>query len=224
MELSASTREILGKKVKVLRRQGLTPANLFGNKVEPLTLQCDTAELQRLLAHGGRTGIISLKLDKQKKNRNVMVREIQREPRSGKLLHVDFYQVKMDEKVRVDIPIITIGEAPALKQKDNYLAQELNELSIECLPDVIPNHVEIDISILEEADQSIHVRDIILDEGITVHSTPEQLVVKISTRFAEKEEIEEEEEEIEGEVEAEGEPTAEAEAPAEDKGEGSSDS
>ncbi len=224
MEISANTREILGKKVKVLRRQGLTPANLFGNKIEPLTLQCDTAELQRLLTHGGRTGIISLTLDKQKKSRNVMVREIQREPRTGRLLHVDFYQVKMDEKVRVNIPIVTIGEPPALKQKENYLAQELNELSIECLPDVIPNQIEVDVSTLEESDQSIHVEDITLDEGITVHNTPDQLVVKISTRFAEKEEIEEVEEEIEGEVEAEGEPGAEGEAPAEDKGEGSSDS
>lgn len=219
MELLASTREIIGKKVKVLRRQGLTPANLFGNKIEPLTLQCDTFELQRLLTHGGRTGIISLKLDKQKKTRNVMVREIQREPRTGKLLHVDFYQVKMDEKIRVDIPILTIGEPPALKQKENYLAQELNELSIECLPDVIPNHIEVDVSILEEADQSIHVGDIILGEGITVHNAPEQLVVKISTQFVEKEA--EVEEEIEGEGEAEGELAAEAEAPAEDRGDDS---
>jgi large subunit ribosomal protein L25 len=224
MELSANTREILGKKVKVLRRQGLTPANLFGNKIEPMTLQCDTVELQRLLTHGGRTGIISLKLEKQKKTRNVMVREIQREPRTGKLLHVDFYQVKMDEKIRVNIPIVTIGEPPALKQKENYLAQELNELSIECLPDAIPNQIEVDVSILEEADQSIHVGDITLAEGLTIHNTPEQLVVKISTRFAEKEEIEEAEEEIEGEFEAEGEPAAEAGAPAEDKGADSSES
>ncbi|MFC1900468.1 50S ribosomal protein L25 [Chloroflexota bacterium] len=224
MELTANTREILGKKVKLLRREGLTPTNLFGNKIEPLTLQCDTAELQRILTHGGRTGIITLKLDKQKITRNVMVREIQREPRSGQLLHVDFYQVKMDEKIRLDIPIVTIGEAPALKAKDNYLAQELNNLSIECLPDAIPNRIEVDVSELDEAEQSIFVSDIILGEGITIMNTPDQLVVKISTQFVEKEiEVEEE---VEGEVEAEGEgePGAEGEAPAEGRSGDSSDS
>ena len=223
MELTAHNREILGKKVKVLRRQGITPANLFGNKIEPLSLQCDTVELQRLLAHGGRTGIITLKLDKQKKTRNVMVREIQREPRTGKLIHVDFYQVKMDEKIRVDIPIISIGEAPALKQKENYLAQELNELTIECLPDIIPNQIEVDVSELAESDDSIHVSDINLGEGITIVNTPDQLIVKISTQYVEKE-IEAEEEELEVEVEGEAEPGAEAESQAGETADDSRDS
>ncbi len=210
MELAANTREITGKKVKVLRRQGITPVNLVGHKVQPLTLQCDTSQLQKILAQTGKTGLISLKLDTAKRPRNVMVREVQREPRTGALLHVDFYQVKMDEKIRVEVPIVPIGEAPALKQKENYLAQELNNLTIECLPDEIPGRIEIDISNLEEADQSIHVEDISLDEGVTVINTPDQLIAKISTRFIEKEIEEEEEVEVEEGVEA----VAEGEAPA----------
>ncbi|MFC1920629.1 50S ribosomal protein L25 [Chloroflexota bacterium] len=214
MELVANAREIKGKKVKVLRRQGLTPVNLFGSKVEPLPLQCDTSELQRILTRGGKTGVIDLKLDKIKQTRNVMVREIQREPRSGQLLHVDFYQVNMAEKIRVDVPIITIGEAPALKQKDNYLAHELNNLTVECLPHEIPSRVEIDVSELTEADQAIHVEDINLGETITIITPPDQLVVRISTQFVEKEiEVEEEAEDI-----------AEATAEGEEKEEGSSDS
>jgi len=218
MELAANTREIRGKKVKVLRRQGITPVNLFGHKVEPLTLQCDSSQLQRILTQTGKTGLISLKLDKAKRTRNVMVREVQREPRSGALLHVDFYQVKMDEKIRVEVPIVPIGEAPALKQKENFLAQELNDLTVECLPDEIPSRIEIDISALEEAEQSIHVEDLSLDESVTIINTPDQLIAKISTRFIEKEveeEAEVEEEEITGEA-----PVAEEEQQAE----GSADS
>ncbi|MFC2056994.1 50S ribosomal protein L25 [Chloroflexota bacterium] len=186
MELVANTREILGKKVKVLRRQGITPVHLFGRNVEPMPLQCDTTELRHVLAQAGKTGIVGLKLDKVKKPRSVMVREVQKEPRTGELLHVDFYQVRMEEKIRVEVPIVLVGEAPALKSKENFLAQGLNTLTIECLPDEIPSRVELDLGSLNEVEQAIHVEDIVLDENITVLNNPEQLVAKISAGFVEK--------------------------------------
>jgi len=191
MDLSANTREILGKKVKVLRRQGITPVHLYGNNIEPLPLQCETAELKQVLARTGGTGLINLKVGKARKTRNVMAREIQREPRTDELLHVDFYQVRMEEKIRVEIPIVTIGEAPALKAKENFLAHELTNLTVECLPDEIPNRVEIDLSSLTEVEQTIYVKDIELPKEIAVLTNPEQMVVKISAGFVEKE-VEEE--------------------------------
>jgi large subunit ribosomal protein L25 len=214
MELTAHTREIKGKKVRFLRRQGITPAHIFGHGVEPVPLQCDTAELKKVLSQAGTTGIVGLKLDKAKKLRNVMVREVQKEPRTGELLHVDFYQVRMEEKLKVEVPIVITGEAPALRLKENFLSHELTSLTVECLPDAIPGRVEVDVSNLEEADQGIHVGDISLGEEITVLNNPEQLVAKISTRYIEKEE---EVEEVEAEVEAEAEGEApEAAAPAEE--------
>ena len=192
MELSATTREILGRKVRFLRRQGITPAHLFGHNVESVALQCDTAQLKRVLAQTGQTRLISLKLDKAKKPRNVVVHEVQREPCTRELLHVDFYQVSMAEKIRVEVPIVPVGEAPALKLKENFLIQELNSLSVECLPDEIPNSVELDMGSLTEVKQAIHVKDITLDEGITVLNNPEQLVVKISARHVVEEVVEEE--------------------------------
>ncbi|MFC1941115.1 50S ribosomal protein L25 [Chloroflexota bacterium] len=210
IELQADTREILGKKVRFLRRQGITPVHIFGHNVESLALQCDSAQLRRVLAQTGQTGLISLKLDKVKEPRNVMVREIQREPGTGELLHIDFYQVRMEEKIRVDIPIILVGEAPALKSKENFLAQELNSLTVECLPDGIPPSVELDISSLEEVEQAIRVKDISLDEGITILNDPEQLVVRISVRRVEKVEVA-------AEVEAEVEDEAPEEAPVPEK-------
>jgi len=192
MELIASNREILGKKVRFLRRQGVTPVHLFGHNIESMALQCDTGQLQRVLVQTGRTGLISLKLDEAKKPRNVMVRGVQRESRTGELLHVDFYQVSMVEKIRVEVPIIPVGEAPALKLKENFLAQELNSLTIECLPDEIPNRVELDLASLTESGQAIHVKDIVLGDGIAVLNNPEQLVAKISARTIEKLVVEEE--------------------------------
>ena len=189
MELEAKTREITGKKVKTLRRQGITPLNLFGHKIEPMTLQCDTLQLKNAMARTGTTGLLSLKIDNAKKPRSVMFREVQREPVTGELLHIDLYQVNMDEKVRVEVPIVITGEAPALRMKENYLAHELTSLFIECLPGKIPNRVEVDISSLAEAGQGVHVKDLNLGEGITIVNSPEQAVAKVSIRFVEKEEV-----------------------------------
>lgn len=200
MELLAHKREVLGKKVRFLRRQGITPVHLFGHNAETMPLQCDTAQLQHVLVRTGKTRLISLILDKEKKPRNVMVREVQREPRTDELLHVDFYQVSMEEKVRVEVPIVLVGEAPALRLKENFLAQDLNSLTVECLPDRIPNRIELDLSPLTETGQAIHVKDITLGDEITVLNNPEQLVAKISIRYVEKEVVVEK---VEAEVEAE---------------------
>lgn len=202
IELQTATRKILGKKVKFLRRQGVIPVHLFGHGVESLSLQSEAAQLQRVLAKAGKTKIVSLKLDKDKKPRNVMIRETQRDTLTGELLHVDFYQVRMTEKIQVDIPILLVGEAPALKSKDNMMAQELYNLTIESLPDKIPPSVELDVSSLAEAEQSIHVRDITLAEGITIINDPEHMVVKITSRPIETME-EAAEEEVIGEEAAE---------------------
>ncbi len=187
MELLANKREILGKKVRFLRRRGITPTNLFGHNVEPMPLQCDTVELRHILARAGRTGIVNLKLDDSNEPRNVMVREVQIEPRTGDLLHVDLYQISMEEKIRVEVPIILVGEAPALRIKENFLAHDLNSLTIECLPNKIPSRVEVDLSVLTESEQAIHVADIHLGDEITILNNPEQPVARISTGFVEKE-------------------------------------
>ena len=200
-ELLATTRQILGKKVKLLRRQGITPTHLFGHNVESVTLQCDTARLKHVLAQTGQTRLISLKIDEAKKPKNVVVREVQREPATRELLHVDFYQVNMTEKIRMEIPIVSLGEAPALKSKEHFLLQELSSLSVECLPDKIPNQVNIDLTSLTRVGQAIHVKDIILNTEGTILNNPEQLVAKISARRIE--EVEEVEEEVEASVEAE---------------------
>ncbi len=182
IELQATNREILGNKVRFLRRRGIIPIHLFGHNVESAALQCDVAQLQRVLAQAGKTSLINLKLDKAKKPRNVVVREIQRDTLSGELLHVDFYQVRMAEKIKVEIPIVLIGEAPALKSKENTLLRELSSLTIECLPDQIPANVEVDLSSLTEAEQAIRVNDVVLDEEITILNNPERIMVKISSR------------------------------------------
>ncbi|MFC2051862.1 50S ribosomal protein L25, partial [Chloroflexota bacterium] len=144
--------------------------------------------------------------------RNVVVREVQTEPRTGEALHIDFYQVKMAEVVKVDIPVVLVGEAPALKLKENTLVQELNTLAVECLPAKIPANVELDISSLTEPEQAVRVKDIGLDSDITVLNDPEVVVARISSRPMD--EIEEEEEvAVEEAVEADEEAAVSEEEP-----------
>ena len=119
-----------------------------------------------------------------------MVREVQKDWRTGGLVHVDFYQVKMMEKVRLDVPVVLIGEAPAAKFKENTLVQELKALTVECFPAKIPASIELDVGSLTEPEQAIRVRDIELDKEIALHNDPEMVVAKISTQRVE--EVEEE--------------------------------
>jgi large subunit ribosomal protein L25 len=139
-----------------------------------------------------------------------VIREFDRDWRKGQLLHVDFYQVKMEEKIKLEVPIVLIGEAPALKSKANMLEHELATLTIECLPAKIPSNVEVDVSSLTEPEQAIRIQDIILDKDITVHNHPDLVVAKISLRPVEKVEEKVEEEVVEAEAEAKEEVTGEA--------------
>ena len=213
LTLKAVPRDVLGKKTRFLRRQGITPTHLFGHNLKSLALQCDTAELQHLIAQAGRTRLISLKIDTDKQARSVFAREIQRDAITRQLLHVDFYQVRKGEKIAVEVPIVLVSEAPAMKGKGRMLVRGVTNLSIECLPDSVPPQIEIDLSSLEELEQAIYVRDIVLSPDITVHADSEQLVVKVSEVFMKEEEVVEEVvAEVEEGVEAEAEVPAEGEA------------
>ncbi len=214
LTLKATKREVLGKKTRFLRRQGSTPTHLFGHGLESLALQCGTASLQQIIAQAGKTRLISLEIEDDRQPRSMFIREIQREICTGALLHVDFYQIKMKEKIKAEVPIVLTGEAPALKEKGRTLIYGVPGLSIECLPDKLPPQVEVDLSTLEELDQTIYVRDITLGPDIALTTDPDQMVVKISAVHVEKVEEVEEVEEVEGAA-----AEAVAEAPAEEKAE-----
>ena len=187
LELKAQSREVLGKGVKVLRRQNITPLHLFGSGIESLALQSETALVEKSVSMAGETRLISLTVDKERKARPVLVRGIQKDPISRQILHVDLYQVKMGEKIGVEVPIVFVGEAPALQVKGNSLLQGLDALAIESLPDKIPSNVKLDISSLTEAGQSLRVKDIAVESGTTVTADPDLMVVIVVSRPEEKE-------------------------------------
>ena len=182
IELETTRREMLGKEVRFLRRQGIMPIHLFGHGVESLALQCDATSLQQTLSRAGQTRLINIKIHGEKKPRPVVVRGVHREPVRGGLLHVDFFQVSMKERVKINVPLILVGEAPILKSREHMIVQELNTLAVECLPASIPGSLELDVSSLSEPDQVLRVKDIEVNEDVAVQDDAELVVVRVILR------------------------------------------
>lgn len=181
IELKVEKRAVLGKKVKFLRNKGVVPVHLFGHNVESASLQGDAAVLGKVISQAGHTRLINLKVGKSEKARPVMVREVQKDAIKGNLLHVDFYEVNMAEKIKVEVPIVIVGESPALKIRENMLYQTLSSLHIECLPDKMPDRIPVDISSILEVDQSVHVRDVVLPD-ITILNDGDLSIAKVTLR------------------------------------------
>ncbi len=179
ISLELQKREASGNKNKALRRSGLTPAHLFGHGVKSQPLQGATAELEGVIRHAGRSKLIGLKIGEEKRARNVLVREVQRHPGTGLLLHVDFFQVRSKERMTVEVPVHVVGDAPVLQSKANTLVVDIARLNIECLPSRLPSRIDIDVSGLKESDDVVRVRDVKTAEGIVVLNDPELAVVKV---------------------------------------------
>jgi large subunit ribosomal protein L25 len=181
IELKVDKRQITGKKVRFLRNEGKIPVHLFGHNIDSLSLQGNATDLQKVIVQAGKTKLIELKIGKAQKTHNVMVREVQRDTIRGNLLHIDLYEVNMAEKIRVEVPIILVGESPALRIRENMLSQEMNSLTIECLPDKMPNKIEVDVSVITEADQAIRVKDMKLSD-VEILNEPDLVIAKVSIR------------------------------------------
>lgn len=180
-ELTVVPRTTLGKKVKALRRGGITPANVYGHKIASTAVQADTAELVHLLRASTRNAIIDLRLPGESKARPVIVREVERDPVSAEILHVDFYQVSMTEKMRAEVPVVLKGTSPAVSTFGGVLLQTLERVPVEALPADIPTQFEVDVTTLTELEQSFHVRDLRFDESkVTLHIDPDVVLARVA--------------------------------------------
>lgn len=191
-------RQLTGKKVRFLRREGMVPANVYGHGIKSLSLKCQEKELEAIIK-GGTSRIVMLDVEGDKKKRSVVIKNISYHPITQKIMHVDFYQVRMSQKMTAEIPLVLTGHAPALDYKENFLDHQLNEVSVECLPEKLPAHIEVDISGLKEAGQAINAADVTVPEGVTLLTPGEHIIVRIA--HAAKVELEAGEEEVVEEVE-----------------------
>lgn len=197
----ATHRDVIGKQVKALRREGKLPAVLYGHRIEPIPVSLDARDAGRVLPTVTSSLLVVVDVDGER--HNALVREKQRDPVHGNLLHVDFLVVSMTEKLRARVVIELEGDAPAIREFNGALVTGTEELEVECLPQDLPERFTVDLSVLKEIGDSIHVKDLQIPSGVEVLTDLEELVVLVTSQAAEEEEEEAEEEELEEEGEPE---------------------
>lgn len=190
--LEATKRQVTGKQVRHLRAEGVIPGVLYGPELESIPLQMNWLELRPTLRQAGGTHVIELNVDGEKYN--ALVREVQRSPLRGDVLHVDFYRVRMDVAIRTEIPIVLEGEARAIDEAGGIVNLEMTSIEVECLPGDLPSSIELDITGLKEVGDLMTVADLPEIAGVTYMADPEAIVIATTyLRAAEPEEEGEEE-------------------------------
>ena len=184
--LPAKTRSVLGKKVKLLRNSGLIPINLYGKGIENQSLEADAKQFNKIFHDAGVSSLISLIIENQKPIK-VLFKEPQMHYMTGTLTRVDMYQVNMKEKIRTELPIEYIGESIAVTENEGKLVTSLDKIEVECLPDDLVQHIEVDISKLTEFDQAVHVSELNIPAGIEVLTDPELVVCVVQAPLSEEE-------------------------------------
>jgi large subunit ribosomal protein L25 len=196
--LQAKNRNVIGKQVKALRRQGGLPAILYGS-IDPQPITLDAHGAERVLNSVTSSHLITIEVDGAP--HSVLVRERQRNPLTGHLIHVDFQVVSLTEKLRARVLLDLVGDAPAVKDHSGVLVTGLESLDVECYPQDLPERITIDLSILREIGDAIYVRDLNLPEAVEVLAEPEEMVILVTAPEAEP--VEEEEEVVVEAVEGE---------------------
>ncbi len=186
LSLKAQERTVLGKKVKALRREGLVPAHVFGNKVETEHVAVKAADFNKAYQQAGESGLIDLRIGEEKV-RPVLIRDVQIEPFKGELLHIDFYQVNLKEKVTVTVPVVLNGEeAEIVHSGEAVVIQPVNEIEVEALPTELPESIEVDITPLKAIGDSIFVSQLVVPEGVAILAEPEAVIAKLDSAVTEE--------------------------------------
>ncbi len=217
LELLIKMRSELGRNVKKIREQNLIPAVLYGHKVKNLNLSVNYNDFEKVYTEAGESTLIKLKIEdgESTKERVVLIHDVTRDAVSNYFIHIDFKQIKMDETITVEIPLIFVGESEAIKTDKGVLIKSIQNVEIEALPQDLIHEIEVDISVLKTFDDNIYVKDINVSDKIKLTADPEDVVASVTPPRTQEEleELEETPEESieEAEVEEKGKPKEEVE-------------
>lgn len=226
LTLTAKIRQILGRKVKKLRKKGILPAVLYGSKLkEVLPLEVDLKEFEKVYQEAGESTLITLEIEgpegpptkvlvggygaRKKEKSLVLIHEIEFDPLTDKLTHVDFYQPSLKEEVEVTVPLIFEGEAPAVKELGGTLVKNISEITVKALPQNLPHQIRVNIEKLKAFEDRFLIRDLEIPAGVKIMRNPEEIIAQVVPLEKVEEElekpIEEKVEEVEKVKEKEGE-------------------
>ena len=186
--LLAQKREAVGTKVAELRNKGLLPVVLYGPKIKNQTLKVDEKEFDKIYKIAGESSLITLRLDD--KNFQVLIHQTQKDPFSGKFLHVDFYQPLLTEETEASIPLVFDGEAPAVKELGGTLIKNIYEIDVKALPQNLPRAIKVNIEKLKTFEDSILIKDLIIPKDVEILKDLEEVVALVTPQEKVEEELE----------------------------------
>jgi len=211
--LKAKIRKVLGRKTKRLRSGQKVPAVLYGPTIkENILLEVDEKEFEKVLSKVGKSTLLDLEVEG--KTMPVLIHEVQRDPLTERVLHIDFYQPRLDEAIEVTVPLVFEGVAPAVKDLGGTLVKNITEIEIKALPQNLPHEIKVNIESLETFDDEILIKDLKVPVGVKVLREPNEIVAKVVPPEKVEEELEkpiEEAEEVKEVKEVEEEKEAEEE-------------
>jgi large subunit ribosomal protein L25 len=175
--LDAKLRTVFGKKNKNLRKEGLLPANIYGTNFPSQAIAVNYIEFKRTFRIVGETGVVYIKTEKDEIP--TLITSLQRDPLEGLVLHADFRKVDLSIKIEAEVPLMFVGVAPAANAGGVILTQS-DKVTVEALPQDIPNHIEIDLSGLKEIGAEIKVSDIPVDTAYTIKTDATKVIVSVT--------------------------------------------
>jgi large subunit ribosomal protein L25 len=176
LSIDGQGREVVGAKVRFLRREGITPANIYGRGMDSISFQVDTRELEEIVHRGARSSLVNVSIDGQKYS--ALLRALQRHPVTRFPLHAEFFRVDLTRLIQTQVALHVVGDAPAARLPSAMVSQVMHEIMIECLPSNIPSAFEVDLSPLVVIGDTILVRDLETPDDVAILSEPEQIVVR----------------------------------------------
>jgi large subunit ribosomal protein L25 len=182
--LKAETRSVVGKATRNLRKQGILPSNIFGKDMESQTIQVQLLDFRHTFAKVRETGVVYVDVDG--KSVPCLIRNIQKHPVTGGLLHADFRKINLKQKTEAEVPIQITGESDAVKTQNGVLITQMETLTVEALPTEIPSEIEIDISVLKEIGDEIKVKDLKTTEKVAYTDDPEAVIVSVTAHKEEE--------------------------------------
>jgi large subunit ribosomal protein L25 len=180
----AIRRDVIGKQVKALRREGQLPAVMYGKTIEPTPILLDLRESTRLLSRLAASALVTIELEGAQ--HKALVREKQRDFIRGTLKHIDFQVISMKEKLRVKVAIRLTGESAAVKDFNGVLVTGLGEVEVECLPQDLPQQITVDIAALKQIGDALYIRDLNVPDKVEILDGQDELVAVVNYQAAEE--------------------------------------
>ena len=184
--LKAKIRKEKGKKVKVLRHQGLLPVVLYGPKIKDQHLTIDLKDFQKVYEEAGESSLLNLKVEDDQEY-PVLIHDVQLDPINNLPLHVDFYQPNLEEEVEATIELVFKGEAPAVKELGGVLVKSISEIEVRALPQNLPREIIVEVSGLKSFEDHIAIKDLIVPANVVILKEPSEVVASVVPPRAEEE-------------------------------------